>query len=338
MPNTILKRWNGSSFEELYPKTTVTQISATGTPSASTVLAGNGAWIASNGHSHGSITNEGTITSDTAIASGQKIVLVNASNQIVRSTLALGTATTTFLRNDGQWVTPAGGGTVTSVTGTSPIASSGGNTPAISLAASYGDTQNPYASKTTKTFLAAPNAANGVPTFRTILASDIPTLNQNTTGSAATLTTARTLTIGSTGKTFNGGANVSWSLAEIGASATSHTHATSDITSGSFLTQIFATTLATNASSGSITVASGTARLWFFASMSGSTTIRIMFPVNFENIGNTSTVIYRYGWNNGSFSFFDNLTINRTSATAFNFAHSSGNSPWDFRVYSSQRL
>ncbi len=36
-------------------------------------------------------------------------------------------------------------------------------------------------------------------------------------GSAATLTTARTLTIGDTGKTFNGGADVSWSLSEIGA-------------------------------------------------------------------------------------------------------------------------
>lgn len=44
-----------------------------------------------------------------------------------------------------------------------------------------------------------------------------PTFNQNTTGSAATLTTARTLTIGNTGKTFNGSADVSWTLAEIGA-------------------------------------------------------------------------------------------------------------------------
>ena len=47
----------------------------------------------------------------------------------------------------------------------------------------------------------------------------VPTWNQNTTGSAATLTTARTLTIGATGKTFNGSANVSWSLSEIGAAA-----------------------------------------------------------------------------------------------------------------------
>ena len=73
---------------------------------------------------------------------------------------------------------------VTSVTGTSPVTSSGGTTPAISLAASYGDTQNPYASKTANYVLAAPNGTAGVPTFRAIVAADIPTLNQNTTGSA----------------------------------------------------------------------------------------------------------------------------------------------------------
>lgn len=39
----------------------------------------------------------------------------------------------------------------------------------------------------------------------------------NISGSAATLTTARTLTIGATGKTFNGSANVAWTTAEIGA-------------------------------------------------------------------------------------------------------------------------
>ena len=43
-------------------------------------------------------------------------------------------------------------------------------------------------------------------------------------GTATTLATARTLTIGSTGKTFNGSANVSWSLSEIGAAASSHNH------------------------------------------------------------------------------------------------------------------
>ena len=37
-------------------------------------------------------------------------------------------------------------------------------------------------------------------------------------------TTARTLTIGNTGKSIDGSANVSWSLAEIGVSAAAHTH------------------------------------------------------------------------------------------------------------------
>ena len=44
--------------------------------------------------------------------------------------------------------------------------------------------------------------------------------------------TARILTIGSTGKSVNGSANASWSLAEIGAAPVSHTHDASDIISG----------------------------------------------------------------------------------------------------------
>lgn len=109
--------------------------------------------------------------------------------------------------NDLTWSTPgrftgaAGSGTVTAVTGTSPVASSGGTTPAISLAANYGDTQNPYASKTAKFVLAAPNGAAGAPTFRAIVASDIPTLNQNTTGTAANVTGTVAVANGGTGTT-----------------------------------------------------------------------------------------------------------------------------------------
>ena len=46
----------------------------------------------------------------------------------------------------------------------------------------------PFASQTSKYFYAAPNAANGVPVFRAVLPSDIPILNQNTTGNAGTAT------------------------------------------------------------------------------------------------------------------------------------------------------
>jgi hypothetical protein len=90
---------------------------------------------------------------------------------------------------------------VTSVTGTSPVVSSGGATPAISLAASYGDTQNPYASKTANFVLAAPNGSAGAPTFRAIVAADIPTLNQNTTGTASNVTGTVAIANGGTGQT-----------------------------------------------------------------------------------------------------------------------------------------
>lgn len=93
----------------------------------------------------------------------------------------------------GYWknVTSSALGLVTSVTGTSPVVSSGGTTPAISLAAGYGDTLNPYASKTANFVLAAPNGSAGVPTFRALVAADVP-------GSALTKTddTNVTLTLG----------------------------------------------------------------------------------------------------------------------------------------------
>lgn len=47
----------------------------------------------------------------------------------------------------------------------------------ISLADGYGDTKNPYASKTANQVLAAPNGSNGAPSFRALVAADIPSLN-----------------------------------------------------------------------------------------------------------------------------------------------------------------
>jgi hypothetical protein len=53
------------------------------------------------------------------------------------------------------------------------VVSSGGTTPAISLAAGYGDTLNPYASKTANFVLIAPNGSAGVPTFRAFVSADL---------------------------------------------------------------------------------------------------------------------------------------------------------------------
>lgn len=78
----------------------------------------------------------------------------------------------------------SGTGTVSGLTLTGTVTSTG----SLTLGGTLAVTASNFASQTAKAFLAAPNAANGVPTFRAIVASDIPTLNQNTTGSSGSCT------------------------------------------------------------------------------------------------------------------------------------------------------
>ena len=76
-------------------------------------------------------------------------------------------------------------GTVTSVRvqATSPVQSSTSTAQStslnttISLADNYGDTKNPYSSKTKNYVLAAPSGAAGAPSFRLLVTSDIPDLS-----------------------------------------------------------------------------------------------------------------------------------------------------------------
>ena len=68
----------------------------------------------------------------------------------------------------------------------------------------------PFTAQTSKYFYAAPNSTNGSPVFRAILSSDIPLLNQSTTGNAATSTAllnARTIN----GVPFDGTADITLS-------------------------------------------------------------------------------------------------------------------------------
>ena len=127
-------------------------------------------------------------------------------------------------------ITAASSGTapVTSVGATAPIQSSGGITPTISLASGYGDTQNPYASKTANYILAAPNGTAGVPTFRAIVAADIPTLNQNTTGTAGNVSGTVAIANGGTGAT-----SAATALSNLGAQAAATAINTSNIGSQS---------------------------------------------------------------------------------------------------------
>jgi len=142
------------------------------------------------------------------------------------------------------------GGTVTGVTATSPVASSGGTAPVISLNSAYGDTLNPYGSKTANFFLAAPNGSAGAPTFRAVVAADIPTLNQNTTGTAAnitassnsTLTTLSSLSL--PGSQVSG--NISGSAGNVTGTVAVANGGTGSTTAGGARTNLGATTVGAN--------------------------------------------------------------------------------------------
>ncbi len=123
-----------------------------------------------------------------------------------------------------------GGGSVTSVGLSLPNIFTVSNSPVTST----GTLTAVLASQTQNTFLAAPNGSSGTPTFRTIVAADIPTLNQNTTGQAGSVANAVTFNnAGSgdaSGTTYNGSAARTISYNTIGAAAASHTHAISEVT------------------------------------------------------------------------------------------------------------
>lgn len=80
-------------------------------------------------------------------------------------------------------------GTITAVTATAPVLSTEGTEPDISLDTAYGDTQNPYAAKTANYVLAGPTTgAAALPTFRALVAADIPALPYQPTVAPATYT------------------------------------------------------------------------------------------------------------------------------------------------------
>lgn len=166
-------------------------------------------------------------TGATATPTNGQLLIGNGTNYSVAS-LGTGTGISTTTGSGTLTINNTG---VTSLAGTSPVtASASTGSVTMSLASGYGDTQNPYASKTANFFLAAPDGTAGVPTFRAIVAADIPTLNQNTTGSAGSVANAVTFNNGGagdvSGTTFNGSAARTISYNTVGAPSTTGTNAT----------------------------------------------------------------------------------------------------------------
>ena len=104
-----IKRKTSSGTDTLYPTTTWGQITSDSIPDD----------FNPSPHTHGNINDDGEISDNQAIASGDRLVISDSSdnNKLTNSAISFGTSTSTFLRNDGTWGTVASsfdGGTVTS--------------------------------------------------------------------------------------------------------------------------------------------------------------------------------------------------------------------------------
>lgn len=124
---------------------------------------------------------------------------INADNSVsaldaatFRTAIGAGTSSTT-----GTVTSVSGTGTVSGLSLSGTVTTSGN----ITLGGTLSVTPSNFASQTANTVLAAPNGTAGTPTFRALVAADIPTLNQNTTGTAGNVTGTVAIANGGTGAT-----------------------------------------------------------------------------------------------------------------------------------------
>ena len=179
--------------------------------------------IPNSGLTNSAITINGTSTSLGGSITVGSVTSVTGTSPVVSSggatpAISMPAATTSvngyLTSTDWNTFNGKGSGTVTSVaaltlgtTGTdlSSTVATGTTTPVITLQVptasasnrgalsaadwtTFNGKQAAFGSQTANYFYAAPNGSAGSPTFRAVVAADIPTLNQNTSGNAGTVT------------------------------------------------------------------------------------------------------------------------------------------------------
>jgi hypothetical protein len=189
---------------------TVNGITLTGTvtSSGSLTLGGTLSGVSLTSQVSGTLPVANGGTGQTSYTDGQLLVGNTTGNTLAKATLTAGSGIT-ITNGPGSITidaTSGGGGTVTSVSGTGTVSGltlTGTVTTSgsLTLGGTLAVTPSDFASQTANTFLAAPNGVAGAPTFRAIVAADVPTLNQNTTGTAANVTGTVAVVNGGTGQT-----------------------------------------------------------------------------------------------------------------------------------------
>ena len=124
----------------------------------------------------GNITNEGKITGHAS-----SLVVTDSNASIVGGATFGNSSDGTYLDNTGAWSTPDKGvtsikiQTASPVTGGSSTATTASGEYTIALADAYGDTKNPYGTKTANYILAGPASGSAAaPSFRALVDADIP--------------------------------------------------------------------------------------------------------------------------------------------------------------------
>ena len=177
-------------------------------------LADIGAAASSHSHSYVPLSNGGstTIVADSDASTTTEYAQLQAGHNYLRVTSSAGGSTTTQGADKLTF-----NGNVVYHAGKKP-------TPAeIGAAAASHGTHVTWSTTTPKA-----NGTAAVGTEAKVARGDhvhpLQTTVSGNAGTATKLATARTLTIGNSGKTFDGSGNVSWSLSEIGAASSGHSH------------------------------------------------------------------------------------------------------------------
>jgi hypothetical protein len=297
----------------------IADIAASGTPSNSTFLRGDGAWssvtasnvglgnvtneskatmfssptftgtvsgitaamvgAAATSHTHGNIQSGGTMTGSTiSPGSGVNILVSGSDNVIGKATIAFGTGTTTFLRNDGQW------GSLSATVALATASVIGG----IEIGFTSTETNRAITLSGNKGLVALPR--------------QIPAVTLN--GSSSTSPTFFASTTGGTANQF---------LRSNGASAPTFQDTTADMGTSSAIN-----------SSSDYTISVTGFRLAIVALYRDTTTKVAEYIVNLNNTDEFSTTTrnFRYVWNDGTSTFGNLLQVQNSSG--LRLRHGSG--------------
>ena len=156
---------------------------------AGAVKLGASGGAATYDHAHGSLSSAGIISTSTAIASGDKFVIIDSSdsNKIKGSTLTFGNSESSFLTNKGTWGTPPN--TTYSFTGGTNqfvVTPSGGTASTVTITPSITDN---ITGSGTSGYLVKFNGANSITTAAQLSSSGTGFLKQDGTWATPANTT-----------------------------------------------------------------------------------------------------------------------------------------------------